>query len=470
MNVRCQAAIAAITLPLLAAGPADAQVLAYPNGQQVPGELSGAMGGAAIALATGPEAAWFNPAGIASEPSPALTAGTDLLQYSQVQAGSRQESGFVPAPAFAAFSFGADSRGGGAVWSGAIALHWPSLVRNSSSSQSEGTLAADQIAPEIDPGGLEAFQDGIQESRADAGIGEYRVLSSLVAGAVSLSGRLRLGFGLEWQRVDYLAQASSLTAFEAISAIDPIQSYQAHIVDESRIEGQIDRLIPVFALQARPLSGFHMGIYARLPSRFAGGEGSIQWSRSSGGTLDTDGGSPETVSTLVTGSDSGRQFELRTPLEVGIGFGFAGSRASFELDLVRSNGLENYTVQHMPESQPPSTGAFEPRPFRTGALPTTRWRTGFALLLGANAAWAVGVRDESSDIQEADAVFRKFDLYLVSTAWTVQYRNISALIGLNYLFGSTQRVSFPTPLGDSNRNHSVELQSLGLRVAGTWLL
>ena len=155
---------------------------------------------------------------------------------------------------------------------------------------------------------------------------------------------------------------------------------------------------------------------------------------------------------------------------MGLGFGFAGSRTSFEIDVSRSFGLPRYTVLDMLESEPPSTSVYQPRAFRTGSVPTNHWRTGFTLAVSDNTAWMLGIRNDSPDVPPDDPVFRRFDLSTVSTAWAVQRGSASASFGLLYQYSFPQRVSFPSPLGDTHSDEKVDYQGFGFRVAGTWLL
>jgi hypothetical protein len=461
----------AVSVFASAAGlPCAAQVLIYPNGQRIPGELAGALGGASIALVTGPESAWINPAGLASDAGPALTAGADTLEYDTTTVSGRSNSRFDAAPAFAAFAWGSGGRRNEPGWGAALALDWPTFIRHRTSTGSTDTIRADKVPGQIDTGGLDVFEDGIHTRRTGSGVGELRVLSTAFAAAYGPSDAIRFGFSVEWQRVEFLDQSASLTTYRADIHDGADQSYRAHVLAESRFEGQVDRIVPALGVQVRPITGVLLGIYARLPSRFAGGNGSVRWSQSSGAALDSGDSRSAPVSSLATAERAGEEFDLRTPLEAGFGLGFAGSSTSFEFDMVRSYGEPRYSVLAVPESAPPSTSVFQPRAYRTGSVPTTHWRTGFTLSVGDNAAWMLGVRDDSSDVTPDDPVFRRLDLYTVSTGWAVQRGSASASFGLFYQYSSPQHVSFPSPLGDTHSQESVDVKGLGLRLAGTWLL
>jgi hypothetical protein len=450
--------------------PCTAQVLIYPNGGRVPGEVAGVLSGADIALVSGPESAWINPAGLAVDPSPAVTAGADLLRYETTTVDGRSSQRFDAAPAFAAFAWGNESRRGESSWGAAVALDWPTTTRHRASTRARGTIPADSTPGQIDPGGLDAFTDGIRTRSKGEGLGELRVQSTTFAAAYAPSKTIRIGLAAEWQRVEFLDQSSSLTTYKATIGDGPDQTYQGHVLSESRYEGQVDRIVPVLGIQVRPFTGVLFGIHSRLPSRFAGGNGSVRWSRSSSATLDSGESPGTTVADLVTAERTGEEFDLRTPLEVGFGVGFAGTRSSFEFDLVRSYGQPRYTVLDVPQSAPPSTSVFEPRSYRTGSIPTTRLHIGFIFAISDNAAWLLGVRDDGSDVVSDDPVFRRLDLFTVSTGWVGRRGNASVSLGLFYQSSSSQRISFPSPLGGSQGQEAVDVQSFGLRLAGTWLL
>jgi hypothetical protein len=469
MKTRWRCFVTAFVFVLAGYRACNAQVLVYPNGQQVPGELAGPLSGSSIALVSGPESAWINPAGLAADPGRAATAGADLLRYSTTTVDGRAVSGFEPGPAFASFSWGGAKRGDSG-WGAAIALNWPETTRHATATRSAESLPFDSIPARIDPGGLNVFEEGISSRRTTQGLGEYRVLSTVFAAAYGPSDWFRFGFGLEWQRIDYLAQASALTTYHAETGDDPHQTYRAHVFSESRFEGQEDRVVPILGLQLRPIRGLVFGIQARLPSRFQGGNGSVRWSQSSSATLDAGESPADTVTELLTAERAGQEFDLRSPLEVGVGIGLAGSSTSMELDISRSFGQPRYTVLEVPESAPPSTAVFEPQAFRTGSNTVTHWRMGFTLAVNDSTAWMVGVRDDRAEVPADDPVFRRFDLSTVSTAWAIQRGSASVSLGLLYQSSLPQRVSLPSPLGDTRGEEKVDFQSFGFRVSGTWLL
>jgi len=110
MKTRGRILVAACLFTLAGNLSCFAQVLVYPNGQRVPGELAGPLSGSSIALVAGPESAWINPAGLAADPGKAATAGADLFRYSTTTVDGRADSRFEAVPAFAAFSWGGGAK------------------------------------------------------------------------------------------------------------------------------------------------------------------------------------------------------------------------------------------------------------------------------------------------------------------------------------------------------------------------
>jgi hypothetical protein len=200
-----------------------------------------------------------------------------------------------------------------------------------------------------------------------------------------------------------------------------------------------------------------------------GGEGSARWAQSSAAAFDHGDGTVSTTSDLVTAEATGRSFDLRSPPEAGFGVGLAGARSAFEIDVVRDFGQPAYTVLSVPESESPSTSVYQPPTLRTESRPVTRWRMSFMLGISDAAAWILGIRDEVSDVPERDPVFRRVNIATVSTGWAAQRRGASATVGVFYRFSGLESVSFPSPLGDDYTNEQVEVQDIGLRLAGTWL-
>ena len=90
-----------------------ADVLLFQNGPRLPGELGGATAGAWTALASGPEAGWYNAAGLSAEPGSLATVGADALRYSQPAVAGEATPRLDAGPGYLALAWGPEPRRGG---------------------------------------------------------------------------------------------------------------------------------------------------------------------------------------------------------------------------------------------------------------------------------------------------------------------------------------------------------------------
>ena len=88
---------------LLLPGSLPAQVVLFPDGGGVPGEIAPFLAGAQGALVSGPEAVWFNPAGLAKEARIKLTVGASLLNSSHPFLGGVRGEASGVEPGFLSF-------------------------------------------------------------------------------------------------------------------------------------------------------------------------------------------------------------------------------------------------------------------------------------------------------------------------------------------------------------------------------
>ena len=446
---------------------APAEVLVYPNGNRAPGDLAGIMGGNWGALAKGTDALFYNPAGLAAERGGAVSAGGEALRLQDVAAGDARSERLDASPGHLAWASGPARRGAAAPLGWGWYAHWPQDQDSSLSGRGSSTSAAASLPEAIDTGGLDAFTDGVTRQERRSGDAAYSVLATGVALGAELASGLSAGVGAVLERVRFRASASRLATYAA--GTEDGASYRASIQESSRIEGVADRWAPLLGVQARPLAGLALGLALRLPSRALGGEGSVSYSRASQATLSAAEGSV-TLDELVLGEATGRQFELRTPLEATLSAGLASGRFALVLEVIRSDGLPAYTVIDIPESEPPSTAAFRPPAYRTGLRPRTRWGLGMSYAATDSAALGIGFRDDTSAVSGEDRVFRQVDLYSISTGVILHRSNVAAALGLVYLVAPRQSVSFPSPLGDEREARSLDAQTLTLRVGASWVL
>jgi hypothetical protein len=460
------AAIGALTLGAVC----RADVLLFPNGLRRPGELGGATAGAWTALASGPEAGWYNAAGLATEPGNQATAGADALRYSEPAVGGESTARLDAGPGYLALAWGPEPQRAGLPVGVGLFLHWPLARDLDVSESSRDSVDSSTIPDSADPGGLDVFSDGIQRSAHRSGSGRLWVLAMGVAFGAELGGWLRVGAGLNFERVQFAERSTALLSYQAENEAAPHESYGASLQSEARYEGLGQRLVPVAGVQMRLLPGIIFAASARLPSRDLGGRGSVFLSRTSRARLQSDTNPGTTIDELIVAEDESAPFRLRTPLEVTYAVGFASQRLALEIDLERGYGQSRYTVLPVPRSGPPSTSAYQAPAFRTGALPSTRWALGMTYAATEATALAIGVRDERSSVPERDAVFRRLHLYSVTTGAILRRGAFTGSLGLGYQWAPQQFVSFPEPLGESREERRVDFQEWTLRLGASWLM
>ena len=153
-----------------------ARVLLFPNGERAPGELGAPMAGAQVALASGTEAAWYNPAGMAKEGRTVLSGGGFGPELHDVNINGSQVASLRSVPGFLSFSTSPSSPETRRRFSYGFFLFWP--VQNEFSTQ----LVDDQVIDQqglpsslLGPLDLDAiFPEGIDRSESTSGFGELQ--------------------------------------------------------------------------------------------------------------------------------------------------------------------------------------------------------------------------------------------------------------------------------------------------------
>ena len=182
---------------LLLPGSLPAQVVLFPNGGGVPGEIAPFLAGAQAALVSGPEAVWFNPAGLAKEGRTKLTVGASLLDSSHPFLGGVRGEASGVEPGF--LSFGGRLTGPGSfpqfnygLFFSETGLHEFQVPLNRREVSDQSALPPTQVGP----GNLNAlFPDGIGVAHHATGVGKLVVTAPGVAIGMAFARSERPGLG-----------------------------------------------------------------------------------------------------------------------------------------------------------------------------------------------------------------------------------------------------------------------------------
>jgi hypothetical protein len=410
---RLVVAVAAVVLPVVCL--AQAQTLQMPasfvatNFDRVFVGLSEAHeAGAYLARATGPAAAWYNPAGFATQERTAASLnvrGGDVGLLSLPGASQRAQFTAVDTlPVFAACVLGPEI------------LPWRD-VRLALSVTEQAAFGALAWWASASPGGHWSYT-------SDSSLTSYLVATSV---AWAASPRLRLGgsLGVSMTQLYENDRMSALGTAEASSTV------------RSRLlSGMAFHLVPTFAVQWEVARGVEIGTMVRAPGLQLWGNATLQAERQ-----DT---SP--VATQNTFIHTGHaRFEYRIPLEVGAGLGIARERWAAELDLRFHASSGSYPLvstgtpvetETTPPGGTPAESPFIPVEYRGRAV--------VDVALGGSFLWTKRVRLHGgayacpSPVASGSSQFRQMDLYGVRAGLSIHGDKLSGSIGLGYETGESR--------------------------------
>ncbi|MCH8842091.1 MAG: hypothetical protein IID61_03850 [SAR324 cluster bacterium] len=442
-----------------------AAAMLFPNGQRQPGELGAGLGGAHTALARGPEAGWYNPAGMALDADTVIVAGSDLVIFRETRLGGQRTRQVGNGSGFLGFTSSIGDKRENRGLSYGLFLSWPASLENRTRSARVDRIEINDVPSIIDPGGLDFIGTRIDRVRSTSGQGGLHVLSTGAGFGYAFSPNVRFGLVAEWERVSYLQRSEWLTTYNVDSGSGAADSYQAIVHATAEFAGTADRTVISGGIQADFFRFLTVGISARLPSQLQGGRGRYFMRQTSSVDLRSSAAENETRFDRILIEEKGIPFELRSPLVIHLGLGFAGQTGSFEVDIIRITGVGKYTVLPLTESEPPSTTAYRPPPFRTRGKSELLWAAGLSLSLSATSTFLFGMRTDKSTVPGNDPVFRSIDLFAMTGSWLYTRGAFSASLGTEYMFGS-RSVRFPSPLGDETDKRKVDYEELALRVSG----
>jgi long-subunit fatty acid transport protein len=457
---------------LLLARDADARVLIWPNGERAPGEVGSLMAGAQVAVASGSEAIWYNPAGMAKERRTVLTANQIVVDTDEVSTGSSDGATARAGPGFLAWVTSPSQRRSAHRLSYGFSLTWP--IRNRLETRLDSLARIGQEAlPDalLGPLDLDAvFPDGIERSEAAQGMGELDVVSPGLALGFVIAPWLRTGLAIRWERVRLAERSQAFVGFSAEGPENSGDSLSGFSRTAATLEGEAARLNYVLGFQLDVARSFSAGLTYRFPSRDERGHGRVFLSRASALTvtrshqvvLDTED------SFLVDQDEV--PFELRTPGELRIGAAFLFDLFSIELDWIRRDALGGYEVFPALESDPAGGGVRQFPSVRTSLQATSSYALGLVLAMGRGASLLAGFAHDASGVPTDDAVFRHFDLTTLSAGYHFARGPFSASLGLVYRFGEESGVNFPDPGGGEVLSNDVSFSSYGFGLGFSYIL
>ena len=264
---------------LLLPGSLAAQMVLFPNGGGVPGEIAPFMAGAQGALASGPESVWFNPAGLAKEGRTKLTVGASLLNSSHpFLDGARGEASGAE-PGF--LSFGGRLTGPGSFPQFNYGFFFSETGNHEFRVPLHRREVADQSAlppTQVGPGNLNAlFPDGIGVAHRATGVGKLEVTAPGVAIGMAFAKWIRLGLSIRLENVVLAERSETVRTFFAAGAPGSGTSLTGFAHRSALLEGESERLVFTLGLQVDFGDSVSTGLTVRLPSEHRKGQGRCFW-------------------------------------------------------------------------------------------------------------------------------------------------------------------------------------------------
>lgn len=432
MPARALGVFVAVCLGCAWSAPGAAQVL-VPQWNTQPGELGPLLGGAQAALASGGEALWSNPAGLAHERERRLTVSGDALRWRTAAAEGPAAETVALAPASLAYVQALGRRPGYPRFALGVSLalrtdqRWPTPVESSR----PGTSASlPPGLPSVEGVVQASFDDSVSVTATGDATGALTVLAPGVGLGLALADWVRFGLALELQRVSLRAQVLRTAVYGATA------SGGAHTLDGQSqlawsLAGEAWRLAPALGAQFDLTPGVQLGIAWQLPTATVAGSGRLHYQRSDTFAWDVGGG-PQSATAAVLVSRAGLPFRLEAPQRLQVGLALRSDRFLIEFDVYHSAALAPYDV--LPESQsgPPSTIALALPAQRTSTRSVLGTAVGMAYARSARTSLLLGLAVDPAPVPPDDPVFRSVTLITVSGGVYHVRGGLSYSLGVRY--------------------------------------
>lgn len=428
-----------------ASAQTDAAVTTPPPNIVVPnyagvavGPFGGLEGGAYVARATDPSAAWFNPAGLSRSTGAEITGSAGVYQFTTVSPSAFPDTGgsVQQVPNLVGFTFK-----GGKFTFGAAVLTTVSWDQETDS----------QIVVSSNSGGNpERFA--------------YSAESSLTNRVAAFSAgydngkNWRLGAGLAFT---YTSLEMTQSASDRIAEAMQLRS----LVVSSHVNGSTLQLRPVFGVEVDATPHVRIGGVIRTSG--------FSILKSGSATLD---GAANAGATTVGASifDPDATFENKLPFEATGGIALTGARAEVEVDVLAYSSIAPYSMLASPQpvtiyrdagngSAP--TVTTQPFPGVTSASRTfANVAAGGHIQLFANrsARLHFGVGSDLSPVAAEDKVYDRVNLYVWTLGLSGQAGKLSYSAGVNYRAGTTDPVTVRNLLNGRTVDQTIDIRTIGM--------
>lgn len=447
--------------------PAAAGPVLYPNGQPMPGELGYLLGGAYAALASGGEAMWYNPAGLADAPRRRLTVGGDLLRSRRITAGGPSVEDAGPGSGSLAYAdvlgraHGFPRYGVGFAFADVAQVRLPSRFDHTSQGRAADLPPGFPVPPGFDTD----FPDGYRLRETGEAEGALRVLSPSVGLAVAPADWFRVGVGLYVERLTMSLRSSGVQTFDG-SANSGSNTITGDSQRAWSVTGDSLRYATAVGVQMDMAGRLVLGLVWRSPTETLSGSGRLHYQRADDIAIGVGApGTPQQETAIVNGD--GLPFRLDAPGRVTVAVALRSDRVLVELDAYRV--LPQATQQVLPstETQPPSTLARVLPPVETTGRGALGMALGVAWARSDRTSLVLGIGSHPSAVAADDGVFRNVPVTVISGGVYHVRGDVSGSVGLVHRRASANGVRFPAPDGSEGPPQSVDVVDLAIQAAGS---
>jgi hypothetical protein len=449
-------------------GVLSARVFLLPNGEPAPGELGFAMAGARAALASGGEALWYNPAGLAREDGGRVTVSAQAIGQRRLSiAGQTAEALDARAPHFA-FSQRLSGRRGFPRFSYGLLLGFtgqPPLILRLDEQREGGP---GDIPADVRPDDLDTlFPSGLQVSERSEGVGRLQVVSPSAGLGIGLADWFRIGVQVRYDRLSLEQRSGSTVQFAGRATTTTANELSGFSITDWSLAGESSRLVYSFGLQLELSTRWVLGAAWEFPSETLSGAADLRLVRFDRVLVTFDGTGPPPQEALASIDARRLPFRLDSPRTVRVGLAYSSDWLVLELDVIQVQAQAAYTVLPAVDSSPPSTGVLGLGPVRTWGEGVVRVAFGTAFAQSDATSLLFGVATDPSPVSAEDPLFRRVSLTTVAFGVYHVRGALSGSLGLSYRLADEQALAFASVAGETKVYRSVRYRETALHAAGS---
>lgn len=458
-----------LSAALLRPGEAAARVFLIPNGEHRGGELSEMMGGSPVALSSGADAVWVNPAGMAKESFNSFSLGRAGLENVESRVGGRQESSYHQLPwnfSLVYSTSGRTPRFAAGFFSLQPLNHRFETVIASREVTGQSALPEHMGSSQ----GLDVlFPDGIVREEKSVSLGRLEMWAPGIGMGLALNERLRIGVGVRVERLSFHERTDSIISYSASGEAGSDSALSGLSRSLVSLRGETERTIYKAGLQADLGWGISVGLTTRLPSRQRKGTGSYYHAGTDSLTVTQAGLVYYDSNEFTQVEQVNVPFQMKSPRELRLGVAFSISQLAIELDIAQKSKLDSYVVFGEQESSTLSTRAVRTEALITSLGKRIDYGVGMALPAGNNSSFLWGYSQDHSGVSRDDPLFRKMDLETISWGYYYSKAAVSALAGITYRHGENRSMRFPHLAEKSLFTGSADYTAITLQTGFTFL-